>query len=243
MGTGFLSGSRGRLESSSGGYSPVDIKITGPYTLKRRTLCYMNYISIFKNRGRKISYNLLLRRQTTQLKTGKRFKGTFFTREDPWMHVITRRGFPPGFSGNTLNTSVAQGGSEGKGRDHRVLARPCGTPAPPVGSLGPQVAAVHGDRHHAGTLGTLRKTAPREGAGGVSPVHKIPEREDESTNQSQQRDQWWPWRASEEACGGGRDGRGAGMCPSPSSAPRAPCSHTSTPTLVCTTCCVWVTLG
>lgn len=185
----------------------MDIKITAPYTLKRRTLCYMNYISIFKNRGKKISYNLILRRQTTQLKTGKRFKGTFFTREDPWMHMITPRGFPPGVLGKALNTSVAQGGSKGKGRGRHVLARPCGAPAPPVGSLGPQVAAVHGDRHHAGMLGTLRETVPREGAGGVSPVHKIPEREHESMNRSQQRDQWWPWRASgEESCGEGRDG-------------------------------------
>lgn len=46
-----------RVTGTSGikqwGYSLVDIKITAPYTLKRLTLCYMNYISIFKNRGKR----------------------------------------------------------------------------------------------------------------------------------------------------------------------------------------------
>lgn len=47
-----------------------------------------------------------------------------------------------------------------------------------------------------GCLGNLRRTVPREGARGISPMHKVPEREDEPMNVSQQRDQWWPGRAS-----------------------------------------------
>lgn len=154
-------------------YSLVNIKITGPYTLKRRTLCYMNYISIFKNRGEKISHNLILRRQTIQLKTGKRFKRTFFTREDPWMHVSMPRGFPPGVSGNALNSSVAQSGSKGKGHGGRVLQGHMGRPHRPWDLWVPRSRLCRGTDPTQGCLGNLRRTVPREGARGVSPCTKL----------------------------------------------------------------------
>lgn len=47
-------------------------------TFKWLILWYVNYICIFKKREEKTSYNLIVRRQTTQLKTGERSEWTFF---------------------------------------------------------------------------------------------------------------------------------------------------------------------
>ena len=204
----------------------------------------MNYISIFKNRGKKISHNLILRRQTTQLKTGKRFKRTFFTREDPWMHVSIPRGFLPAVSGNALNTSVAQSGSKGKGRGSRVVAKPYEASALPVGSMGPQVAAVQGDRPHAGMPGESQENGA-QGRSQRNKPHAQSSRKRRRTYEckSTKRPVVAREGVGEEACGERRDDRGAGACPSPSSALCVHCMHTSTPTLVCTACCVWVTPG
>lgn len=74
-------------------------------------------------------------------------------------------------------------------------------------------------------------------------MHKAPEREDEPMNVSQQRDQWWPGRAAGRRRMGRAEtteGGGVSIAQSTRGVHRM---HTSTPTLVCTACYVWVTPG
>lgn len=159
-------------------YGLVNIKITESYALKRQTLCYMNYISIFKN-GEKDLLQLNTKKTNSPIKNRQEIRADCFHQRRS-MGAREHQGASRLGSQETRFTPLWPRVAQREKAEAAACWRGhMGRPHHPWDLWVSRSRLCRGTDPTQGCLGNLRRTVPWEGAGGVSPVHKVPK---EKTN-------------------------------------------------------------